>query len=145
MRSTERVTGSARAGIAALALSGAVASAAPAGGPMPAAVARIERGQWEVKTIGSDAAPRALCVTDPMVLFRYGHAGPQCRRRLVADTADLATIDFVCPGTGHGRTTLKVATPRAFNLDTQGIVDGAPFDDRYEAHRIGECGGAAPR
>jgi hypothetical protein len=42
------------------------------------------------------------------------------------------------PG-NHGRTTFKISPPRAYNLDTQGIVSGAPFDYHYEARRIGAC------
>ena len=134
-----RIGSAARAVVAGLVMSGALASAAPAGGPMLAAVARIEPGQWQLKTIGASPAPRTLCVADATVLIQYGHAAAQCQRTVITNDADTATVQYNCPGTGHGRTTFKVATPRSFNLETQGILNGAPFEEAYEAHRLGDC------
>lgn len=113
---------------------------AAAGGPVLVAVARIEPGQWQLRDTGSAAPPRAVCIGDAAALIQYGHGGgAACRRLVITDEADIATVHYTCPGVGHGRTTFKVATPRAFNLETQGIVNGAPFDERFEARRVGAC------
>lgn len=121
-----------------LALTGAVAASLPT----LVAVARIEPGEWQVKTVGSDAAPRALCVADPSVLLHFNRRVVACDHKVVVDEPDLATVQYRCAGSGSGRTTLRVATPRAFNLDLQGLEGGLPFEDSYEAHRLGDCAGA---
>ena len=124
---------------AGLLTTGGLTTAAPAGGPELAAVARIEPGQWQLKPPGSDAAPRNVCIGDPDVLIQYGHSSTGCQRFVIANEANLATVHYTCPGTGHGQTSIKITTPRSFNLATQGVVNGAPFDDQFEARRLGEC------
>lgn len=133
----------ARAVCAAMIVTSGIAFAAPVGTPMLAALGRIEAGQWQIKPVGSDAAPRSLCVADPSVLIEYGHAGTACRHFTILDQPDTATVQYTCPGTGHGRTTIRIVTPRSFMLSTQGISAGAPFEDDFEARRTGPC--AAPR
>lgn len=142
-----RVRYVARAAVACLMVTGGLAIAAPASGPPLAAVARLEPGEWQLKAVGAAPAPRSLCLADATVLIQYGHSALQCQRVVITNEADVATVHYTCPGTGHGRTTFKVATPRAFNLETQGILNGAPFEEAYEAHRIGACalGAAAAR
>ena len=120
-------------------LVGALAVGASAGGPTLAAVARIEPGLWQLKATGSDAPPRNLCIADAAVLIQYGHGNAQCQRYVIADEPNLATVHYTCPGTGHGQTSVKVTTPRNFTLETQGILNGAPFDEQYEARRTGVC------
>jgi hypothetical protein len=134
-----RVSGLVRAGVAGVVMSLGLAAAAPAAGPVLAAVARIEAGQWQFKSLDSTAAPRTVCLGDARVLIQYGHSDAQCQHAIVANDANQATVQYTCPGTGHGVTTFKVATQRNFNLETQGIVNGAPFDEQYEARRIGAC------
>ncbi|MDX5984108.1 DUF3617 domain-containing protein [Sphingomonas echinoides] len=133
-----RISKVARALVAAVMVGGLVA-AAPTAGPTLAAVARIEPGQWQIKELGSDSPGRTLCIADPAILIQYGHGSAQCQRFVIDNEPDVATVHYTCPGNGHGRTTFRVSTPRAFNLDTQGIVSGAPFDYHYEARRIGAC------
>lgn len=125
--------------VAAAVMVGGLIAAAPATAPTLAAVARIEPGQWQIKELGGDSAGRTLCIADPAILIQYGHSSAQCQRFVIDNEPDLATVHYTCPGNGHGRTTFKISTPRAFNLDTQGIVSGAPFDYHYEARRIGAC------
>ena len=105
---------------AGLLASAGLTTAAPAGGPALVAVARIEPGQWQLKTLGSDAAPTSLCIGDADVLIQYGHANAACQRFVVANEPDLATVRYTCTGTGHGQTTLKVATVRNFHARNAG-------------------------
>lgn len=129
-----------RRGIAALCAVVALAAAAPGGTPKLAALARIEPGQWQIKTVGADGAPRSLCVADPAMLLHYGRRAAPCEHEVVTDQADLAAVQYRCAASGSGRTTLTVATPRAFNLNLQGLEGGLPYDESYEAHRLGACG-----
>jgi hypothetical protein len=66
-------------------MAGGLAAAAPADAPALAAVARIERGQWQFKTLGSDAAPSMVCIGDADMLIQYGHTGVQCQRFVIAN------------------------------------------------------------
>lgn len=124
---------------AGLLMTAGLAAAAPAAAPTLAAVARIEPGQWQLKARDSAAVPSTLCIGDADMLIQYGHTGVQCQRFVIANEVNLATVHYTCPGTGHGQTSVKVTTPRNFSLETQGIINGAPFEEQYEARRIGAC------
>lgn len=121
-----------------------LAATGPARPPLLAAMARIEPGLWQIKTLGSDAPPRAICVADPVVLVHFDRPGAVCQHVVLSDAPDVGTVQYHCPGSGNGRTTFRVATPRAFDLETQGIAGGAPYEEHYEAHRLGNCAGAPP-
>lgn len=135
----------ARAMAAGLVMMSGLALAAPADAPALAALARIEPGQWQFKSLDSDAPPRSLCIGDRRPLLQFGHGGAQCQHTVLVNDANLARVSYVCPGTGHGQTNVKVATQRNFNLETQGILGGAPFDEQYEARRTGDCTAGAVR
>ncbi|WEK01728.1 MAG: hypothetical protein P0Y59_08660 [Candidatus Sphingomonas phytovorans] len=129
----------ARRMVAGLLLAAALGTAAPARAPQLAVLAHIETGQWQLREAGSTAPARSLCVSDPAVLLQVGHVGVQCSRFVIDDTPESATVHYTCPGSGHGRTTLSLETPRLLHLQTQGIAGGAPFDLDYEARRTGAC------
>lgn len=129
-----------RRGVALVCAAAALIAAAPGGLPRLAALARIEPGQWQIKTVGADGAPRSVCLADPATLLHYGRRAATCEHDVVTDQADLATVQYRCAASGSGRTTLSVATPRAFNLNLQGLDGGLPYEESYEAHRLGACG-----
>lgn len=131
--------------IAGLAATGGLAVAAPAGAPTMAALARIEPGQWQFRALDGDTPARSVCIVDPRPLIQFGHGGAQCQHTVLVDDANIARVSYVCPGTGHGQTSVKVATQRNFNLETQGILGGAPFDEQYEARRTGDCATGSAR
>ena len=120
----------------AMTVCGGLATAAAA--PGLTALKRIERGEWQLKSIGTNAPAQTLCIADPRVLIHYGHDVVQCQHSVVANDANTTTLHYTCKAS-HGQTTVKVATPRSFNLETQGIINGAPFEDEFEARRIGAC------
>jgi|UniRef100_UPI0035CA0CA4 hypothetical protein len=133
------------AAFAGLVMTSGLAIAAPAGGPVFAALARIEAGQWQFKSLDSSVAPRTVCIGDARALIQYGHSNAQCQHHVITNDYNTATVQYSCPGAGHGSTSVKVATQRNFNLETQGILGGAPFDEQYEARRLGDCPAGAPR
>ena len=138
---TKRGWGRAALGAVGLTLGGGLAIAAL---PALTALARVEHGQWELKAIGSNDATRTLCITDPRVLIHNGHDVGQCQHSVITNDTNTTTLHYACRGS-HGQTTVKVATPRSFNLETQGIINGAPFEDEYEARLIGSCTAAKSR
>ncbi|MEG3088117.1 DUF3617 domain-containing protein [Sphingomonas sp. PB4P5] len=126
-------------GLLFLAAAGGGASAAQA--PRLAALRAVAPGQWLLKEKGGES--RSLCVADPRALMQIEHGPAQCTRFIVADTPRSATVHYTCPGAGHGRSTISVEGKEQFRLETQGILDGAPFDTEYEGHRVGQCGAAS--
>ncbi|MEI9849575.1 MAG: hypothetical protein WDN24_00500 [Sphingomonas sp.] len=104
-----------------------------------AALAALERGQWELKAPAGGTSQR-LCLTNPAALIQIRHPHLPCTQVVMVDTPELATVRYACPGHGHGRTTISVETPRLVRVETQGIVDGSPFVEEYEGRRMGGCG-----
>lgn len=121
--------------IAAAAVVMATAAAAQASGFL--AFNGIERGQWQLREGRGPA--RAVCVSDPAVLFQLRGRGANCSRFVIENAATSATVHYTCPGVGHGRTTIAVETPRLLRIDSQGIDSGAPFAIEVEARRSGNC------
>ncbi|CAN5332437.1 hypothetical protein BH10PSE13_BH10PSE13_20390 [soil metagenome] len=115
-----------------------LAAAAGPGVP-PAALATLEPGQWELRSRDAGEPAQRLCVRDLMTLIQLRHQGQVCRRYVVEDGRDRTSIAYDCPGTGHGRTEVRVETSRLAQIDTQGVVDGYPFAMTLEARRVGSC------
>ena len=129
-----------------LIVSGSAFAAPPAKAPTVAVTGLVERGQWQLRELGNAGAPpRSLCITDPDALLQLEHGNAQCTRFIVDDSPRSATVHYTCPGAGNGRTILRVENDHIFHLETQGIVDGAPFDMAFEGRRSGACAGAAVR
>ncbi|MFT3967799.1 MAG: hypothetical protein QM690_18150 [Sphingobium sp.] len=115
---------------------GALVSAARA---TPAALAGLEPGQWDLRFRDSSEPPLRICVKDGLSLIQIKHQGQSCRQFIVEDTAQRASITYSCPRTGHGRTVVRVETPRLVQIDSQGVVEGYPFALDLEGRRTGAC------
>jgi len=126
------------AGLATLAATGAITAAAPDPGAS-AALSRIERGQYDITVVGSTAPARSVCIADAAILLQMQHPGAACTRLVMTDTPDSTTVNYTCASGGHGRTVVTITTPRSFDIDTQGIAGGAPFDLNYQGRRVGAC------
>jgi hypothetical protein len=96
----------------------------------------VERGQWQLKSVDAE---RKLCISNPAVLLQVVHGTAQCEHFVMEQTQRSITIRYTCPGHGHGRTTLAIETGKLVHVDTQGVLDGAPFSEDYEGRRIGNC------
>ena len=113
--------------------------AQPAAAPTLRAMQAVAPGQWALRNPGSPEAARDSCVADTAVLLRLRLRSAQCSRFVIDDTPRIATVHYTCPGSGHVRTTIHVDTPRVLRIESEGIVDGMPFADAYEARRVGTC------
>lgn len=118
---------------------GAAFAAKPAATSPTVAVGQIQPGQWQLREGGSTAPPRLVCLGDADQLIQLQHPGMACARFVVDDLPRTATVNYSCPGAGHGRTMIHLETPKSFHLETQGIVSGAPFDMAFDARRLGDC------
>jgi hypothetical protein len=126
-----------RAGVPGLLL--ALAAAAP----FPV-LDRLEPGLWQLS--GSENREIArICLGDPAQFVQIEHRGQACQRSLLGSADRSVTIRYTCPRTGFGRTTILVETPRLAQLDSQGLLNGAPFALHAEARKIGPCPAAQQR
>ena len=128
-----------RAMIAAMLAAFGLIGAAPAQGPGLKALAGIELGQWHLRAPDQVTGGRSICITDPQILLQIRHGGAQCSRFVIDDSPQSTTVSYSCPGSGHGRTTISVETPRLIRIDTQGVADGQPFALEFEGRRVGAC------
>ncbi len=116
----------------------AAAPVAPAATELPA-LARLEPGQWTLTSRDAPSAARKLCMADARAFLQIEHRNASCSRFVIASTPKDATVHYTCPGQGHGRTTVRVESARLAQIETQGIVAGAPFSATFEARRSGDC------
>lgn len=101
---------------------------------------RLLPGNWTLHEIGSAAPGRSMCISDTSLLLQIHHdASTVCTRFVASAGPRSATIDYTCPGAGHGRTTLNAQSPILVRIQTQGLAGGSPFDMDYEARRGGAC------
>lgn len=116
----------------------ALAVPAPAMAPGFVLLDRIQKGSWELKSVDGDT-PRRLCVRSGEEMLALRHNRRSCSRYVVKNVAGELTTHKTCGTAGHVRTTLRYETPRLVQIYTQGIDDGSPFSDSFEARHRGSC------
>jgi len=115
-------------------------SAAPASasaGLSLTALAQIEPGLWQFDVKGQ--APKAVCIADGSGLVQIAHDQPGCSRFVIANDPKSSTVHYSCQAAGWGRTTIRPESPRAAQIQTQGILRNAPFDFVGKARWVGAC------
>jgi len=115
------------------------ASAVPAEAPSLSMLDQLEKGSWQLRERGNQAVNQTMCFGDPRRMIQLFHPRANCSRYIIEDTPKSVTVHYTCPGAGHGRTTIRSETNRLVQIDTQGIADGKPFSQAYEARRSGAC------
>ena len=113
--------------------------AAPAEPPVPTALASLQPGQWSLKSRDGSAPAKTLCLGDPRILLQIRHNGAVCSKYVISNDPAESVVHYSCAGTGNGRTSIRVETPRVVQIESQGIEGKEPFDWTYEGRRIGEC------
>lgn len=119
-------------------LLGLLATAADAPPPFKA-LATLQPGRWALSSRDGDFPARSICIGDARALLQVRQPASACTRFVIADEEKTTVVHYTCPGSGHGRTTVRVETPRLAQVETQGIADNSPFDLHIEARRVGEC------
>ena len=125
-----------------------LAAASPAAQKDPAlsALRQLEPGMWQLRDLDDrNAAPRTICVADPERLLQVQHVADRCSRVVHRNRPDGTIITYNCPGSGSGRTWMRVETSRLAQIETQGLRNRSPFSYRLEARRVGACNGEPPR
>lgn len=127
-----------------LPLIGLAATAADA--PPLAALGQLQPGKWTLTSREGDFPARSICIGDPRLLLQVRQpVTATCTRFVIANDPNVSTVHYTCPGSGSGRTTVRVETPRLAQVSTQGLVNGTPFDLNLEARRTGECAAMSMR
>lgn len=123
--------------LASVLVSGGLLIGASAGAPL--AFGRIQPGGWQLRSLDGSAPVRRICLSDPAELIQLRHPGATCSRFVLDNNPDLATIHYTCTAAGYGRTTIKVETSELIRIESQGLVNRAPFQVTLEGRRIGSC------
>ncbi len=121
--------------------------AAGAGFAVPAAGQRqalamldqLESGRWELRPRDTRGPAEQVCLRDGRRLIQLRHPMANCQRLIVADGAAEVTVQYTCRGRGYGRTHIRRETGRLVQIESQGILDGLPFDFAAEGRRVGDC------
>ncbi|WP_082826016.1 DUF3617 domain-containing protein [Croceicoccus estronivorus] len=108
--------------------------------PELAALDKLKPGNWEIR-FRSDNTRQRICLRDGRELIQLRHTASGCSRFVVEDTADRVTVQYTCRGHGYGRTHIRRESAQIAQIESQGIVDGLPFQFSAEARWVGRCGG----
>lgn len=108
--------------------------------PTLSALTPLEAGDWALRGDRRTSGNRNLCIADPTALLQIEHGAAICSRFVIASDARSATVHYTCPGSGHGRTTIRTESPRLVQIETQGILNNQPFAASWEGRRTGQCG-----
>ncbi len=126
-------------------MAGSVALTGAAEAPQLSALTAIESGQWVLRSTAPGSTPRTMCLGDARLLLQIQHPTAACSRFVITNDPRTATVHYTCPGAGHGRTSIRVESPRLIHIDSQGIANNAPFDWTLEGRRAGACPVSAAR
>ena len=113
---------------------GAAASGRPGGVP---AITPLQKGKWAARD--SEGNERVMCVRDPYQILRPEKITTPCQNVVMESAASRATVRSVCTGHGTMLTRITTDTPRQVTVEMQGVIDGQPFSETYDAKRIGDC------
>ncbi len=98
----------------------------------------LDKGGWELR-YRDGASPRAICVRSGRELIQLRHNESGCNRFVVEDGKNEVTVQYTCRGNGYGRTSIRKEGNGLVQIDSQGIVDGRPFQFSAEARHTGRC------
>lgn len=114
----------------------AVPTAAQA--PELAMLGALTKGAWTLR-IRDESSQQRICVRDGQEFIQLRHRQPGCSRFVVQDDADEVIVQYTCRGNGYGRTSIRRESNALVQIESQGIIDGAPFSITGEARHAGSC------
>jgi hypothetical protein len=98
----------------------------------------LAKGGWSLR-IRDDGTEQRICVRDGRELIQLRHRQAGCSRFVVRDDADEVVGQYTCRGNGYGRTSIRREGSGLVQVQSQGIIDGAPFSISGEARHNGAC------
>jgi hypothetical protein len=124
------------ASIGAAAALAAVPAAAQA--PELAMLGTLSKGAWTLR-IRDDSSQQRVCLRSGRELIQLRHKQSGCSRFVVRDSPSEVIVQYTCPGNGYGRTSIRREGSGLVQIQSQGIIDGAPFSISAEARHNGSC------
>ena len=101
-------------------------------------LSKLDRGGWDIR-FRDGSAGQSICLRNGSELIQLRHQGATCNRFVVEDGANEVTVQYTCRGNGYGRTNIRRESSALVQIESQGIVDGKPFQFTAEARRSGTC------
>jgi hypothetical protein len=98
----------------------------------------LTKGAWSLR-IRDDGSEQRICVRDGRELIQLRHKQAGCSRFVVRDEASEVVVQYTCRGNGYGRTSIRREGDGLVQVQSQGIIDGAPFSISGEARHSGAC------
>ena len=98
----------------------------------------LTKGEWSLR-IRDDGSEQRICVRDGRELIQLRHKQPGCSRFIAQDDASEVVVQYTCRGNGYGRTSIRREANGLVQIESQGIIDGAPFSISGEARHSGSC------
>lgn len=111
---------------------------AAAQAPSLAMLTRLDHGLWELRYRPDNRVER-FCMRDGLDFIQLRHPKDNCSRFVVEDTADRVTVQYTCRGRGYGRTFIRRENNVLAQIQSQGLINGQPFDVAAEARWVGRC------
>lgn len=129
--------------LALAAAASAVGLGAPAVSQAPALAMldSFEPGLWQLRDRDSSGGVQRICMRDARKLIQLRHPSASCDRVVVSDGPTEVAVQYTCRGRGYGLTRIRRETRNLFQLESQGVSDGLPFDFSAEGRRLGDCVG----
>jgi len=118
----------------------AVLAATPVAAQAPelAMLGTLTKGEWSLRH-RADGSQQRICLRDGREFIQIRHREPGCSRFVVRDQANEVVVQYTCRGNGYGRTSIRREGSGLVQIQSQGIIDGAPFSINAEARHVGSC------
>jgi hypothetical protein len=113
-------------------------AASAANAPELAMLDSLAKGSWSLR-IRDDGSQQRVCVRSGQEFIQLRHTQPGCSRFVVKDTPEEVVVQYTCRGNGYGRTSIRREGNGLVQIQSQGIIDGAPFAISGEARHAGSC------
>jgi hypothetical protein len=98
----------------------------------------LAKGAWSLR-IRDNGTEQRICVRDGREFIQLRHRQAGCSRFVVEDGTDEVVVQYTCRGNGYGRTSIRREGSGLVQVQSQGIIDGAPFAISGEARHSGSC------
>lgn len=106
--------------------------------PELAMLGTLTKGAWTLR-VRDDNSQQRVCLRSGREFIQLRHKQPGCSRFVVRDTSTEVVVQYTCPGNGYGRTSIRREGNGLVQIQSQGIIDGAPFSISAEARHNGSC------
>jgi len=98
----------------------------------------LSKGKWMLH-LRDDAGEQRVCLRDARDFIQLRHPQTDCSRFVVEAKPDEVDVQYTCRGHGYGRTSIRRESKTLVQIQSRGLVDGAPFAIDAEGRYIGAC------